>query len=189
MEPLAYHAELRDYLKTQERDLWNWFASARAQADYTDNLRMNLLKSTYLRMTATPGMGQSSLLTQPRFLNLNTPLFLPWSLFTSTAPFARPRRHSGPRFHFATGNQYGRALVVRTSPTRTSPGACAVPDARSLRLLRVGANAPRSSGIARAGTRALVRQRADRVPDADTLPTVIHRWRGDPKKLPADTGE
>ncbi|HEV2692566.1 MAG TPA: M48 family metalloprotease [Verrucomicrobiae bacterium] len=47
LEPLAYHVELRDYLKTQERELWNWFASARAQADYTENLRLELLKSTY----------------------------------------------------------------------------------------------------------------------------------------------
>jgi hypothetical protein len=47
LEPLPYHIELRDYLKSQERELWNWFASARAQADYTENLRMELLKSTY----------------------------------------------------------------------------------------------------------------------------------------------
>jgi hypothetical protein len=47
LEPLPYHVELRDYLKSQERELWNWFASARAQADYTENLRMALLKSTY----------------------------------------------------------------------------------------------------------------------------------------------
>ena len=47
LEPLPYHIELRDYLKSQERDLWNWFASARAQADYTESLRMDLLKATY----------------------------------------------------------------------------------------------------------------------------------------------
>ena len=47
LEPLPYHVELRDYLKSQERELWNWFASARAQADYTETLRMELLKSTY----------------------------------------------------------------------------------------------------------------------------------------------
>src|SRR5882724_8216289 len=47
LEPLAYHVELRDYLKTQERELWKWFASARAQADYTESLRLDLLKSTY----------------------------------------------------------------------------------------------------------------------------------------------
>jgi hypothetical protein len=47
LEPLPYHVELRDYLKSLERELWNWFASARAQADYTESLRMELLKSTY----------------------------------------------------------------------------------------------------------------------------------------------
>ena len=40
--PLAYHVELRDYLKSHERDLWNWFASAKAQADFTENLRLRL---------------------------------------------------------------------------------------------------------------------------------------------------
>ena len=47
LEPLPYHVELRDYLKLRERELWNWFASARAQADYTESLRLELLKSTY----------------------------------------------------------------------------------------------------------------------------------------------
>src|SRR5438045_8363755 len=47
LEPLPYHVELRDYLKSQERDLWDWFASASAQTDYTENLRMELLKATY----------------------------------------------------------------------------------------------------------------------------------------------
>lgn len=46
LEPLPYHVELRDYLKASERELWNWFASARARADYTENLRMELLKFT-----------------------------------------------------------------------------------------------------------------------------------------------
>jgi hypothetical protein len=47
LEPLAYHVELRDYLKSQERALWDWFASAQSRADYTQNLRSELLKSTY----------------------------------------------------------------------------------------------------------------------------------------------
>jgi len=47
IEALPYHVELRDYLKSCEPDLWRWFASARAQADYTENLRLELLKSTY----------------------------------------------------------------------------------------------------------------------------------------------
>jgi len=47
LEPLPYHSELRDYLKAEERDLWNWFSSAQAKADYTETLRLELLKSTY----------------------------------------------------------------------------------------------------------------------------------------------
>ena len=47
LEPLPYHLELRDYLKSKESSLWNWFSSARAKADYTENLRLELLKSTY----------------------------------------------------------------------------------------------------------------------------------------------
>jgi hypothetical protein len=47
LEPLPYHREMRDYLKAQERELWKWFASARAQADYKESLRLELLKTTY----------------------------------------------------------------------------------------------------------------------------------------------
>jgi hypothetical protein len=60
LEPLPYHIELRDYLKSNERELWNWFASARAQADYTENLRMDLLKSTYrLDAQSHPDLSQA----------------------------------------------------------------------------------------------------------------------------------
>src|SRR4051794_36063082 len=47
LEPMPYHCVLRDYLKANERDLWNWFASARAKADYTEHLRLELLKASY----------------------------------------------------------------------------------------------------------------------------------------------
>jgi len=47
LEPLPYHVELRDYLKSQERELWNWFSSAQAKADYAENLRLEILKATY----------------------------------------------------------------------------------------------------------------------------------------------
>jgi hypothetical protein len=47
LRPLPYHFEVRDYLTTHESELWRWFASAQAKADYTENLRMELLKSTY----------------------------------------------------------------------------------------------------------------------------------------------
>jgi hypothetical protein len=45
--PLPYHVELRDYLKTHEGALWDWFASAQAQADYAESLRLELLKTAY----------------------------------------------------------------------------------------------------------------------------------------------
>ena len=45
--PLPYHVELRDYLKTREPALWDWFSSARARADYAESLRLELLKTAY----------------------------------------------------------------------------------------------------------------------------------------------
>ena len=61
LEPLPYQVELRDYLKIQERELWDWFASARAKADYTENLKMDLLKSTYrLDAAGHPELFQSA---------------------------------------------------------------------------------------------------------------------------------
>lgn len=47
LEPLPYHLELRDYLKTHEGELWKWFSSAKAKEDYTEHLRLELLKTTY----------------------------------------------------------------------------------------------------------------------------------------------
>lgn len=47
LQPLPYHNELKDYLKTEEPELWKWFASAQSQADYTEHLRLELLKATY----------------------------------------------------------------------------------------------------------------------------------------------
>lgn len=46
LTPTEYHLEVREYLKTQERELWDWFASAEARANYAESLRLELLKST-----------------------------------------------------------------------------------------------------------------------------------------------
>jgi len=60
LEPLPYHVELRDYLKSHERELWNWFSSAQAKADYAENLRLEILKSTYrLDAAAHPELHES----------------------------------------------------------------------------------------------------------------------------------
>lgn len=45
--PLPYLRRTRDHVKTHERELWDWFASARAKESYADELRVSLLKSTY----------------------------------------------------------------------------------------------------------------------------------------------
>src|SRR5512146_845874 len=47
LEPFPYQAQLVDYLKSEERDLWAWFASSRYQEAYAESVRLELLKSTY----------------------------------------------------------------------------------------------------------------------------------------------
>jgi len=60
LQPLPYHFELRDYLKSGERELWNWFSCAKAKSDYTENLRLELLKSAYrLDLEGHPDLHQS----------------------------------------------------------------------------------------------------------------------------------
>ena len=44
---LPYHVRLRDYLKEKESALWQWFSSAQAKMEYTESLRLELLKATY----------------------------------------------------------------------------------------------------------------------------------------------
>src|SRR5579872_6362953 len=40
LEPLPYQCALRDYLKTEESDLWNWFSSNRVRAENADQVRL-----------------------------------------------------------------------------------------------------------------------------------------------------
>src|SRR6267378_1463084 len=47
LTPTPYHRELVDYLRSQERELWDWFSSAQAKTEYTESLRLALLKTTY----------------------------------------------------------------------------------------------------------------------------------------------
>jgi Peptidase family M48 len=76
LAPLPYHVELRDYLKSNERELWHWFASAEAQANFTESLRQGLLKSTYrLDSEGHPDLAQSVLEVKER-LQLDIPVTL-----------------------------------------------------------------------------------------------------------------
>jgi Zn-dependent protease with chaperone function len=47
LQPLPYHLAIRDYLKAQEPDVWNWYASHQVRADAAEAVRFELLKSTY----------------------------------------------------------------------------------------------------------------------------------------------
>jgi hypothetical protein len=76
LEPLPYHVELRDYLKGQEADLWKWFASAQAQSDYTEHLRLELLKSAYRLDAASHGDLFRAAEEAKEVLQLDLPLTL-----------------------------------------------------------------------------------------------------------------
>jgi len=42
-----YLTEITKYLETEEANLWDWFASAKVKSEHGDNVRLELLKSTY----------------------------------------------------------------------------------------------------------------------------------------------
>ena len=76
LQPPAYHRELRDYLRASERELWNWFSSAKAQENYAENLRLELLKTTYRLDTSGHGALYESAQEVARRLGLNVPVTL-----------------------------------------------------------------------------------------------------------------
>ena len=45
--PMDYHLELRDYLRSEHSDAWDWFASNPTRARHTESVRLALLRSTY----------------------------------------------------------------------------------------------------------------------------------------------
>ncbi|HEU4887354.1 MAG TPA: M48 family metalloprotease [Thermoanaerobaculia bacterium] len=47
LELFPYQRELVAYLKSEERDLWAWFASAKYLTKYAESVRLELLKATY----------------------------------------------------------------------------------------------------------------------------------------------
>ena len=46
-QPLPYHAAVRDYLKKEESQIWDWFQSNRVREEQAESIRFELLKSTY----------------------------------------------------------------------------------------------------------------------------------------------
>lgn len=47
LTPLPYHLRLRDFLKGNHREVWDWFSSSETESDYSDAVQLELLKSTY----------------------------------------------------------------------------------------------------------------------------------------------
>lgn len=47
LEPLPYHESIRDYLKANEPEVWQWYASQQTRNDRAEDVRFDLLKSTY----------------------------------------------------------------------------------------------------------------------------------------------
>ncbi|MEM8681047.1 MAG: M48 family metalloprotease, partial [Planctomycetota bacterium] len=46
-DPPSYHALVRDYLRTEEKAIWEWYASNRVQKEHAESVRFDLLKRTY----------------------------------------------------------------------------------------------------------------------------------------------
>jgi hypothetical protein len=47
LDPIPFHRELVDYLKTHENELWKWFSSTSFLEEYAAGMRLELLKSCY----------------------------------------------------------------------------------------------------------------------------------------------
>lgn len=85
LAPLPYHREVRDYLKTQEPELWKWFTSARAKENYAEDLRLSLLKAAYrLAPDSHPELYQHAA-NAARSLGLEIPVFLYQAQFNAAS--------------------------------------------------------------------------------------------------------
>lgn len=47
LEPLQYHRRLLEHVQSREREVWDWFASARVRSEHFDAVRLRLLRSAY----------------------------------------------------------------------------------------------------------------------------------------------
>lgn len=47
LEPLPYHLQIRDFLKREEAEIWEWYRSTKVREDQAELVRFELLKSTY----------------------------------------------------------------------------------------------------------------------------------------------
>jgi hypothetical protein len=76
LRPLPYHEALVAYLKANEPETWDWFASAKSLAEHADALRLQLLKQTYrLELGSYPELAAAIDEAKQR-LNISAPVTL-----------------------------------------------------------------------------------------------------------------
>ena len=75
-EPLAYHRQVRDYLRLHEPEVWAWFSSPKSQEEYAGSIRLELLKSSYRLDLATYGELHAAAVEVKARLELDVPLTL-----------------------------------------------------------------------------------------------------------------
>lgn len=80
LQPLTYHEALASYLQVHEPATWSWFDSAQAQANYAENLRLDLLKQTYRLDPASHAEAYAALTEAKEKLGLGA---VPASLYQS----------------------------------------------------------------------------------------------------------
>lgn len=76
LELIPYHAAIRDLLKRSEAEVWNWFAARRMSPQAAEEVRFDLLKSTYrIERETQPDLYDSAQYVAAR-LGIDAPLFL-----------------------------------------------------------------------------------------------------------------
>src|SRR5262245_22191221 len=61
LEPLRYQREVADFLRREEPELWQWYSSRKAQAEFTETFQVALLKSSYrLNAQSHPELAEAA---------------------------------------------------------------------------------------------------------------------------------
>ena len=61
VKPLTYHTAIRDFLRDSDRDVWKWLSSHHASPKHAEDVRFELLKSTYrIERDSQPELYQSA---------------------------------------------------------------------------------------------------------------------------------
>jgi Zn-dependent protease with chaperone function len=82
LAPLPYHEAIRDFLKSEEARVWEWFASHTARDEQADAVRFDLLKKTY-RIERTADRQLYTIADEVmRALSLNAPI----TIYQSQSP-------------------------------------------------------------------------------------------------------